>query len=229
MPFVPDSTFERKEKIEVMNEAILKKKEQAYITDQAKEAEPKKPLKIDNAKVIKQLLKNTNMAPKDKPKPITLKEIKDSLKINQIIEEEKVKEIEEILDSVEITEVKGEFVNVLAMAHTHPIKRQIFSNKLQNSKTINNFVDNNIILRIFNRANENIKFAVVYRMKYLETNKDYETLLVVQKLREEQAKKQQEAKEEVKKEIKEEVKKEVKTEVKEEVKTEVKEEVEIAK
>lgn len=217
MPFVPDSNFEKKEKVEALKEQILKKKEQAYINDQAKEDQPKKPLKLDNAKIIKQVLKNTNMMPKDKPKIISLKDIKDSLKIEKLIEDEKVKEIEQILDNAEIQEVKGEFVNLLAIPHTNPVKRRIFANKLQQSRTVNNYVDNNLVLRMFNKANENLKFGVVYAIKYLETNKDYDSLLLMQQIKEAQLKKQKEdeAKEHAKEQAKEQATETPKDETKE--------------
>ena len=214
MPFIEDSHFEKKEKAQAIREQIMKKKEQAFVNDSAKDQQPKKPLNIDNAKIIKAMLKNTNMDParREKPKVITLKDIKSSLQVEQLIEKETKKEIVKILDEAEIKEIKSEFVNLLAITHAHPIKRKIFANKLHESKTINSYVDNNLILRMFNKANENIKFSVVYAIKYLETNKDYDTMLMIQKMNEENLKKQPQMKQEQKVEEKVEEKEETEEE-----------------
>jgi hypothetical protein len=64
---------------------------------------------------------------------------------------------------------------------------------------------------MFNKANENLKFGVVYGMKYVQTNSDYERLLMIQKLQQEQA-----LKDKLKENVKEEKKEEVKEESKEE-------------
>lgn len=222
MPFVPDSNFEKKEKLDDFKKRIIQKKEQQYINDQAKEDEPKKPLKMDNAKIIKEVMKNTAMDHNRKQKPLTLKDLQKAVEMDKYIEEVKAEEVHDILKEEEVQDVKNEFINVLAMPHSNPVKRRIFANKLQESTTINNYVNNNVLLRIFNKANENIKFGLVYGMKYLQTNSDYDQLLMVQKLKLEQLEKE---KKEQQNKPKEEIKEEIKVE-KEEEKIEEEEEEE---
>ena len=212
MPFIPDAEFQRKDKLDEIKKQIMKKQEQALINDKAKlERENKKPFKMDNAKVIKEVLRQTNKNKEKEPKPLSIKDLQNAMKMDKFIEATNQEELEQLMNNEEIVEVKNEFVNVLALPHTNPVKRQIFANKLQQSTTINNYVNNNILLRMFNKANENLKFSVVYGMKYVQTNSDYERLLMIQKLQQEQA-----LKDKLKETVKEEKKEEIKEETKEE-------------
>ena len=212
MPFIADAEFQRKDKLDEIKKQIMKKQEQALINDKAKtERENKKPFKMDNAKVIKEVLRQTNKNKEKEPKPLSIKDLQNAMKMDKFIEATNQEELEQLMNNEEIVEVKNEFVNVLALPHTNPVKRQIFANKLQQSTTINNYVNNNILLRMFNKANENLKFGVVYGMKYVQTNSDYERLLMIQKLQQEQA-----LKDKLKETVKEEKKEEIKEETKEE-------------
>jgi predicted phosphohydrolase len=146
---------------------------------------------MDNTKVIKEILKNTSMEPKvEKKQPIiTLKEIKERISVHKAIEQEKESEIVEILNNKEITEIKHEAINIMAMTHFHPVKRQLFANRLHNSGIVEDYVNNNLIFRAFNKANANIKFGIVYGINYLQTNNDYDRLVLLTKARQEEEKK----------------------------------------
>ena len=216
MPFVPDAQFETKDKMNDIRQRILDKKEKAMIAERAKEERNSGKPTIDNAKLIKEVFKLTSGKNKEKePKPLSLKNLKDAMKMDEFVEGVKQQEVEELLQNEEIIEVKNEAINVLSLTHTNPVKRQLFANRLHQSTTINNYVNNNVLLAMFSRANENLKFGVVYGMKYLQTNSDYERLLMMQKLQQEQLLKDK-LKEEKKEEVKEKVKEETKEEVKEE-------------
>ena len=213
MPFIADSQFETKDKMNDIRQRILDKKEKAMIAERAKEERNSGKPKIDNAKLIKEVFKLTSGKNKEKePKPLSLKNLKDAMKMDEFVEGVKQQEVEELLQNEEIIEVKNEAINVLSLTHTNPVKRQLFANRLHQSTTINNYVNNNVLLAMFSRANENLKFGVVYGMKYLQTNSDYERLLMMQKLQQEQL-----LKDKLKEEKKEEVKEKVKEETNEEV------------
>lgn len=199
MPFIESSVFEKQEKIEAIKKNITKRHEQQYVNDQVnpKPVQEKGQKKI----VIKELIRHHKV---EKEPKITMQDIKRDLEVRKLIENEKQNEISNILSSGEIGEVKKEAINVLAMPHFHPIKRQIFAQKLQKSEIVNNYVDNNIIFRLFNRANENIKFGVIYGMSYLSTNSDYDRLVQIHLS--EQKQRQKEVPKEVPKEEKEEKK-----------------------
>lgn len=177
MPFIEDSVFEQQEKKEKMNEDIKKKQERNFINDQAKPHDDDKPSKkIVLKEVVKQFRQKEN-----KPEKITLTDIKQQLEINKIIKEETQNEITQIVSSGEVQEIKRETINLLATPHFHPVKRQIFARKLNQSEIINDYLDNNLLLRFFSRANQNLKFAVVYGLKYMQTHDDYEKLVLMLK------------------------------------------------
>jgi hypothetical protein len=93
--------------------------------------------------------------------------------------EDQEEQIRGLLAEPEMMEIKNELVNVMAIPHTHPDKRRIFAHKLQNSQTVTNYVDQNVMFRFFNHANTHIKFGVVYGLKYLQTNSDYSQYLKI--------------------------------------------------
>lgn len=174
MPFIEDAVFERQEKKEQMEKEIEKKKERNYINDQAKPEETEK-----KGVVLKEIMKRHKPEPK-----ITMNDIKNELRgeieLNKIVTEQRDCELADLLKKEEVVEIKNEAINLLAMPHTHPIKRKIFAQKLKNSEIVNSFVDNNVIFKLFNRVNENLKFGVVYGLKYLQTHDDYNNLVRLQ-------------------------------------------------
>jgi hypothetical protein len=172
MGFIPDSEIEKQQKIQEINRKVQIKREQHLITEKANEPTAKKNENITFMREIEKA--NRHNKP---PKPIGLKEIKQQLEFQKLIVENQEEQIRGLLAEPEMMEIKNELVNVMAIPHTHPDKRRLFAHKLQNSQTVTNYVDQNVMFRFFNHANSHIKFGVVYGLKYLQTNSDYSQYL----------------------------------------------------
>jgi hypothetical protein len=86
-------------------------------------------------------------------------------------------QMEKLLQETEMKEIKSEVIGVMALPHTHPDKRKIFHHILHQSETVNNYVDDNVLYRFFNRANGHMKFGVVYGMKYIQAQTIYDQIL----------------------------------------------------
>ena len=73
------------------------------------------------------------------------------------------------------------------MSYAHKdIKRMIFYNKLKKSDILNEWINNNLFMKFFNKTGQNIKAGLVYGLHYLKTNDDY-NLLLLQKQQEQQS------------------------------------------
>lgn len=221
MPFVPDSQFEKQEKMKEIQQKVTLKRERTLVNSMAEE--PKKNESVPNEKIIKAIMKNVSKQRCEKPKALTLKDLKSAIQIDNFVEEQKEIEVTKILDNQEFREVKDGFVSVLALTHSHPIKRKIFANKLQDSKVVSEYLNNNIILRMFNKTNEHLKFGVVYAVKYIETNKTFEELVLIEQLKKQQQLEQAKNKPQEQVEITQQVPQEVNEEHHEEVEEEVEE------
>ena len=167
MPFVSKEQFATQAKQAEISGKIANKKEQIMINDAAKE-----PKGLNLQQTMK-LMKSSSRPP-PQPKPISLSQIKKELEIQDMIEERRHEEIEEILDDAETKEIKGELMDVLSYPMEAGDKRKLFKYKLQNSNTINKYVNDNVMFRLFNRANNHIKFCAIYAIKYGQTQKEYQ-------------------------------------------------------
>lgn len=179
MPFIESSYFEKQEKQREIAEKIERKRENKFINENVDETKPKS-INLSDSKVMKQILKGTAKGQQHQ-NVITLKDLKEQMKIDSFVETEKKEEIINILNNQEVIEIKNGALNVMAMTHFHPIKRQIFAQRLQNSGIVNEYVNNNLIYQFFNKANASLKFGVVYGVNYLQTNDDYNRLCMMAK------------------------------------------------
>lgn len=175
MPFVSKEVFAQQEKQAEIQSKIANKKEQIMINESAKE--PKKQgLNLQQTmKVMKRdmAFRRQMSQPPPQPKPISLSEIKKQLEIEDMMEQKRHEEIEEILDDTETKEIKAELIDVLSYPMESGDKRKLFKYKLQNSNTINKYVNDNVMFRLFNRANNHIKFCAIYAIKYGQTCTEY--------------------------------------------------------
>jgi hypothetical protein len=172
MVFIPKEHFENQEKAKEIAEKVEAKKTLNKIND---EAQIEKTQQLSQKNVFKHLYSSTkhNNKPPPQPKQISLKEIEREIKIHELIETKKEEQIIQLLEDDETREIKGEILDVLAMTHSHPDKHKIFKYKLNNSKTINSFVDENVIFRFLNKTNSHIKFGLLYGIKYAQTHREY--------------------------------------------------------
>ena len=114
------------------------------------------------------------------PKKVTMKDIEDELRaedtIKLIVETRRAEELEKLMNDGEVREIKGELMNIMAYPHTDPDKRKIFSVLLNKSETVNQYVNDNVVLRCFNSFNSHLKFGAVYALNYAKTNTVYDEL-----------------------------------------------------
>ena len=187
MPFVSKEHFEQQEKTREIQQKIANKKEQNMINETAK-APKEKGLGMQQAmKVMKADMKLRRELEPPKPKPISLSDIKKQLEINEYIEHKKEEEIEMIVNDEETQEIRNEFMSVLAMPMKGQNQRKLFQYKLEKSNTINNYINENVLFRMFNKCNSHLKFAAVYGMKFAQTLKEYdEYMLQIQNLQQQQ-------------------------------------------
>ena len=172
MPYLSSEHFEQLDKKEEIERKVQAKKEMNQINDEANGNNTKGLNAKDQLKIIKaDCARERARVPK--PKVISIKDIERELKVQDLIEERKIQQIEELLDEAETKEIKNEIMDVLSIPHTHPDKNKIFKYKLQQSETVNNYVNDNVIFRFFNKANSHFKFGAIYTIKYLQTHKEY--------------------------------------------------------
>lgn len=176
MPFVDKSHYEKQEKAQEIQEKVDMKKQQHFINESAKEKKDKGLDLKSMLKVVKSDMKDRRQLSRPEPaqKPISLSQLKKQLDIQDYIEEKKDEVIMELLDDQETLEIKNEIIHALAMPMSDPVRRRVFRHKLQTSRTINKYVNENVILRMFNRTNDHIKFGAIYAIKYAQTYKDVE-------------------------------------------------------
>lgn len=187
MPFIPKENFEKLDKQETMNQKIQAKKDMNVINEEANGSNKTGLSQGDQLKIIKNDMRREHS--RSKPQQISIKDIERELKLTEMFETKKEDEIEKLLEDSETREIKNELIDVLSIAHTHPDKNKIFKYKLQKSDTINNYVNENVIYRLFNRANSHLKFGTLYTLKYLQTHKEYAQYLKdVQRINDQQEK-----------------------------------------
>lgn len=161
MVFIPKEHFEKLEKEQEIAEKVEAKRVQHVVNKEAKPAES----------LLRNVMQKTSPAPR--PQRISIKDIETEMKVHDLIESRKKEQIDELLRQKETVEIKDEVLDVMAMPHTHPDKKKIFKYKLSNSEVINQYVDDNVIFRFFNKANSHIKFGTLYAIKYLQTHREY--------------------------------------------------------
>lgn len=170
MPFVDDSQYEKMEKKEELKERVMKKKEDQQVKTMFQgDDEKKKAPKISFKDIQRAMGHDKNQ----EEKPITLKEMKSNLKVNEFVEEKTKEEIDKLLKKNEMKEIKDEAVGLLALPQQHPIKRYILHTKLKESEIINDYIDKNVIYRMATYANDTVKFGVVYALKFIQTEADF--------------------------------------------------------
>ena len=115
------------------------------------------------------------------PKKVTMKDIEDELRaedtIKLIVETRRAEELEKLMSDGEVREIKGELMNIMSYPHTDPDKRKIFAHLLNKSETVNQYVNDNVVLRCFNSFNSHLKFGAVYALNYAKTNTLYDNWL----------------------------------------------------
>jgi hypothetical protein len=183
MPFISDQELDKEAKAEKLREMIDKKREQQNVTRLAHEGEEKG---IKRETVLKEIVR-VHKASRNAEKPLSISDIKKEIEIRKMVEQQKDEQIQKLLNQSEIKEVKNAAVELLAITHTHPIKRKLFERRLKQSEIINNYVDNNVIFQLFNSANENLKAITVYGINYFQTNSDYNTLVYEAQARQQQS------------------------------------------
>lgn len=159
MVFVPKEHFEKLEKQQEIAQKVEAKKVQHLVNKEAQPAD--------------HIMKHLKPRSAPKPQRISIKDIETEMKVHDLIESRKKEQIDELLQEKETVEIKDEVLDVMAMPHTHPDKKKIFKYKLSNSEVINQYVDDNVIFRFFNKANSHMKFGTLYAIKYLQTHREY--------------------------------------------------------
>jgi hypothetical protein len=178
MPFVSDEQIGKEQQKQDFMKKVEVKQQQQRVIQKANKKPPNQGLSEDE---MMKLYKT----PKQKAPPkVTFKDIETQLKVVDLIETRKEDEINKLLEDQEVKEIKSEIVGVLALPHTHPDKRKIFHHLLNSSGTVNDYVDSNVIFRLFNKANNHIKFGTVYALKFVKTQAVYSQLLREQQERE---------------------------------------------
>ena len=194
MPFYPDAEFEKQEKAREISEKIAHKKELNKINDLAKGETQKGVSEKDAYNIIKA----QHRVASSKPVKISIQDIKKQAQFEDFVQERKQEEIEKLLQDDETKEIRNEIIDVMAMTHTHPDKHKLFKHKLNNSKTVNDYVNDNVLFRFFNRANGHIKFSTIYAIKYLQTHNEYKHYVqqceLIKRAQEEESRKQEQQK-----------------------------------
>lgn len=166
MVFISDEQISKETKMEDLTKKIDAKKQQHYVNEKAVEKENND---LSSGEMFKVLAKAVRHIKQPKEQKITLKDIETQLKINELMEDKKEEVLEKMLEEPEMKEIKSEIISVMALPHTHEVRRRIFHRLLAKSDTVNNYVDDNVMFRFFNKANCNIKFGTVYALKYMQT------------------------------------------------------------
>ena len=174
MPFISDEQIEKSSKKVEIEKKIEKKTENNMINQTAKEKTQLENL--DKPFTNKELLGIAKQATKranSNSNRVTAKDLENELEIHDILEKRKEEEIEELMQNTEIKEIQKEVIGILALPMTHPDKRRIFHHKLNQSETVHNYLNDNVMFRWFGKANSHFKFGTIYAMKYLQTHSEY--------------------------------------------------------
>lgn len=174
MPFISDEQISKSKEIEEVQKRIEKIKENHKI-QQTVEKQEKDNHKFTDSEMIKLISKQKQ------PKTITPSDIEKSIRLQEFINEKSKEEIKELLENKEIKEVKDEIVGVLALPMTIPQRRMLFHQKLRESETVSEYLNENVLFRWFNRANSHLKFGTIYGIKYLQTLGEYQHYLNMRK------------------------------------------------
>lgn len=196
MVFIPKEHYESLEKQQQISQKVEAKKTLNKINHEAQETDNKQQSQKNFFKIIK----SQHKASQENPKQVSIKDIERELKIQELIDDRRQEEIEELLQEEETREIKNEIIDVMAIPHTHPDKNKIFKHKLGTSETINKYVDDNVLFRFFNKANSHLKFGTIYTIKYLQTHREYNQYVANMAKLQKQQQQVQEAKPEEKEE-----------------------------
>jgi hypothetical protein len=174
MPFISDDQIEKSSKKIEIDKKIEKKTENNMINQTAKEKTQLENLeKPFSNKELLNIAKKSSSRGNSSQNRVTAKDLETELEIFDLLDKRKKEEIGEMLQDTEIQEIQKEFIGILALPMTHPDKRRIFHHKLNQSDTIHNYLNDNIMFRWFGKANSHFKFGTLYAMKYLQTHSEY--------------------------------------------------------
>jgi hypothetical protein len=205
MPVFLDADLENRDKQQKRAEKVQQRSEQMKITEQAKGQQKQR---LSEKTILKKLWKQPK-APKEPT--VTMNDIKREMEFCRMMEEEKQNQITELVNDAEVGELKEVVMDVLAMPHTDPRRQKMFAHLLKNSNTVNSYVNDNVVFRLFNKANDHVKFGAVYATNYLKADqlvKQFDADVAAGRtvLAKPEAPKEEAPKEEVKEEAKEEAK-----------------------
>jgi Mg/Co/Ni transporter MgtE len=167
MQLISDEAYEKQEKQQQEKEKVATKVQQMHVTQEAKATQDKKT----SEKTLFKKLWNSKPADPERAERISLADIKNQVSLMKLVETDKQEQIKELLEDNEVSELKQEVINVMAFPHTDPRKRQVFSALLNKSKIVNSYVNDNVLFRLFNRANSHMKFSAIYATNYLKAGK----------------------------------------------------------
>ena len=171
MPFIADEEIQKTQEKQDMQKRIEKLKENHKISDTVQKQEKESHVTTDSDYI--KLVSNSKNLTKE-PKEPTPAEIASAIKLHELIEKKKKEEIEGLLNDKEIGEIKNELIGVLALPMTIQERRELFHHKLKQSQTVNDYLNENVLFRWFNRANNHVKFTTIYGIKYLQTLAEYQ-------------------------------------------------------
>jgi hypothetical protein len=205
MPVFLDADLENRDKQQKRAEKVQQRSEQMKITEQAKGQQKQR---LSEKTILKKLWKQPK-APKEPT--VTMNDIKREMEFCRMMEEEKQNQITELVNDAEVGELKEVVMDVLAMPHTDPRRQKMFAHLLKNSNTVNSYVNDNVVFRLFNKANDHVKVGAVYATNYLKADqlvKQFDADVAAGRtvLAKPEAPKEEAPKEEVKEEAKEEAK-----------------------
>lgn len=108
--------------------------------------------------------------PEPKPeKPIKmLPFIRDRIQVQALLDEQQTKKIETVMSNKDIKELNDGLFAVLSLPVMDEVKREQFKDKLKDSDTINDFVDQNILLNMVNNLSLTQRALIIWTKSYVE-------------------------------------------------------------
>lgn len=171
MPFIADEEIQKTQSKQDTQKKIEKIMESHKIQQTVQKKEKESHVTTD-AEYIKLVSNSKNLT--KEPKEPTPAEITSAIKLRELIEQKQKEEIEALLEDEEIGEIKNELIGVLALPMSIQERRDLFQRKLQQSQTVNEYLNKNVLFRWFNQANNHVKFTTIYGIKYLQTLAEYQ-------------------------------------------------------
>lgn len=79
------------------------------------------------------------------------------------------------IDLADAGDIKDSIITIMSFPQKNIERRKRFATELKASKTVHDYIDNNIFYQIVSRFNDHMKFGVVYCLKFVQTNTDIPT------------------------------------------------------